>query len=98
MDFAEIRRLVIVSIFSDDELLDRLVLKGGNAINLIYGLGSRSSLDIDCSMDGDFEIIEEAAARLERALRRRFVAVGCRVFDFKFEKRPAQDHPDAPYR
>ena len=96
MDFADIRRLVIVSVFSDDELLERLVLKGGNAINLVYGLGSRSSLDIDCSIDGDFEIVEEAATRLERALQRRFGEVDCRVFDFKFERRPSRDRPDAP--
>ena len=44
MDFAEIRSLVIVALFSEDQLLDQLVLKGGNAINLIYGYGSRSSL------------------------------------------------------
>ena len=96
MDFADIRRLVIVSIFSDDELFERLVLKGGNAISLVYGLGSRTSLDIDCSIDGDFDIVEEASARLERALQRRFEEAGCRVFDFKFERRPLRDRDDAP--
>jgi len=96
VDFADIRRLVIVSIFSDDELLERLVLKGGNAISLVYGLGSRTSLDIDCSIDGDFDLVEEASARLERALQRRFEEAGCRVFDFRFEKRPSRDRADAP--
>lgn len=96
VDFEAIRRLVIVSIFSDDQLLERLVLKGGNAISLVYGFGSRTSLDIDCSLDGDFDIVEEASARLERALQRRFAETGCRVFDFRFEKRPSQDRADAP--
>ena len=54
MDLADIRSRVIVALFAQDQLLDQLVLKGGNAISLIYGYGSRSSLDIDCSIDGDF--------------------------------------------
>jgi hypothetical protein len=29
MDFAEIRKLTIVALFSDDELFGQLVLKGG---------------------------------------------------------------------
>ena len=36
MDLASIRRLVIVAMFSDDVLFDKLVLKGGNAF--FYGL------------------------------------------------------------
>jgi hypothetical protein len=34
MDLDQIRRLVIISIFSDDVLVDRLVLKGGNALEI----------------------------------------------------------------
>ena len=47
MDFDEIRRHTIVALFSDDALLEGLVLKGGNAISLIYGFGNRASLDLD---------------------------------------------------
>ncbi len=36
MDFSEIRRLVVIAMFSDDVLFDKLVLKGGNAF--FYGL------------------------------------------------------------
>ena len=34
MDLDQIRRLVIISVFSDDVLVDRLVLKGGNALEI----------------------------------------------------------------
>jgi len=31
MDFAEVKRIVIIAMFSDDTLFNQLVLKGGNA-------------------------------------------------------------------
>jgi predicted nucleotidyltransferase component of viral defense system len=72
MDFAQIRRVTITALFSDDMLLDQLVLKGGNALNLVYGLTHRTSLDLDFSMDSDFKNLDEARERLFRALRNRF--------------------------
>jgi predicted nucleotidyltransferase component of viral defense system len=90
MDFADIRSLVIVALFAEDQLLDQLVLKGGNAINLIYGYGSRSSLDIDCSIDGDFANPEEIGDVLRRALQARFREKDHEVFDFSFTRRPLQ--------
>lgn len=89
MEFADIRELVIVALFSEDRLLDQLVLKGGNAISLIYGYGSRGSLDIDCSIDGDFDHPEEIGLLLKGVLRKRFGEIGHEIFDFSFEKKPA---------
>lgn len=88
MDFAEIRSLVIVALFAEDRLLDQLVLKGGNAINLIYGYGSRSSLDVDCSIDGDFANLDEVRHLLFRSLQTRFRELNHEVFDFSLEARP----------
>jgi predicted nucleotidyltransferase component of viral defense system len=88
MDFADIRSLVIVALFAEDQLLDQLVLKGGNAINLIYGYGSRSSLDIDCSIDGDFANPDEIGDVLLRTLQARFREKDHDVFDFSFRRRP----------
>jgi predicted nucleotidyltransferase component of viral defense system len=93
VDFAHIRKLVIVALFADDRLFDQLVLKGGNAINLIYGYGSRSSLDIDCSIEGDFANPEEAGELLLRSLVTRFGAEGHEVFDFSFQPRPSNQQP-----
>ena len=50
MDFTQIRRLVVIAMFSDDVLMERLVLKGGNALELVHRLVDRGSLDIDLSM------------------------------------------------
>jgi hypothetical protein len=42
MDIEQIRRMVIMALFSDDVLVEKLVLKGGNALRLVYGIGSFS--------------------------------------------------------
>lgn len=52
VDVSLIRRTVIVAMFSDDALFEQLVLKGGNALNLVYKFGSRASIDVDFSLDG----------------------------------------------
>ena len=80
--------------FSDDVLFDRIVLKGGNAISLVYGLGSRSSIDVDFSIQGDLEEIADVEARIYKALDDRFGSAGYVVFDKTFAKRPASENPE----
>lgn len=94
MDFAEVRRVAITAMFSDDRLLEHLVLKGGNALSLVYGLSSRTSLDLDFSMDSDFPDINDARERLFRALHERFDAVGFVVFDEQLKPKPRLDRED----
>jgi hypothetical protein len=79
--------------FSDDVLFGRLVLKGGNAISLVYKYGARGSLDVDFSIEGEFPDAEDAANRIMRALADRFDAAGFVVFDYAFGPRPST--PDA---
>jgi len=81
---------VIVALFSDDVLFNHLVLKGGNALNLVHGLGTRTSLDVDFSMDQDFSDIDEARGRIFRALRDRMESLGLVVFDESFRVEPGQ--------
>ena len=88
MDFTEIRRIAITALFSDDMLLDRLVLKGGNALSLVYEITSRTSLDLDFSMANDFDDFADARERIFRALRDRFDSRGYVVFDERFAVRP----------
>lgn len=91
IEFLErIRRLVVIALFSDDELMDRLVLKGGNLLEIVYAVSSRASLDVDFSMSDDFEDVQDAAARIERVLSRTFVEAGYVLFDFRFNERPTQ--------
>ena len=54
----EIKRLAIIAMFSDDVLMDTLVLKGGNALDIVYKIASRSSIDLDFSMEQDFDCPE----------------------------------------
>jgi len=96
VDLADVRRLVIVAMFSDDVLFGRLVLKGGNAISLVYKYGTRSSLDVDFSIEGEFEDTEDAAKRIARALTDRFDAAGFIVFDCDFRARPLVPPVDNP--
>lgn len=90
-ELLEIRKTIIIAIASDEELVSRLVLKGGNALDIVHQLGVRSSLDVDFSMAEDFEDrneLEEVKHRLFRALRDRFDSIGYVVFDEKLEERP----------
>ncbi len=88
MNLDEIRRLIIVAVCSDDVLLDTLVLKGGNALSLIHGVGQRSSVDIDFSMESDFADLGDARRRLFRALHERFDTKGFVVFDEDLRPKP----------
>ena len=82
--------------FSDDDLMDMLVLKGGNALDIIYGISLRASVDQDFSMEKDFnqkelKIIE---SKIRKVLSETFRREGYEVFDLTFEKRPKKVSPD----
>ncbi len=84
---SQIRRTIIEAAFSDDVLMDLLVLKGGNALPL-FGITDRASIDLDFSMEGDLEKRDDVGARLRRALESRFAPWGFKVIDFGFGPRP----------
>lgn len=90
-----IKKLTVMAMFSDDELLDELVLKGGNAMALIHKLTSRESVDLDFSMKHDLpEGVEAMTARIGTALVRTFRPAGYEPFDIKMAERPAQISED----
>lgn len=83
------RRLAITGIFSDDRLLDKLVLKGGNLLDVVYGISARTSVDVDLSMDGEFEgSLEDLSERIERGLKSTFSDAGYTVFDLNIRSVP----------
>jgi hypothetical protein len=88
VDFDEVRKLTITALFSDDELLERLVLKGGNALSLVYHFTSRSSFDLDFSIEGDLAEIPDAEHRIFHVLRDRFDSAGFVLLDEKIEVKP----------
>jgi len=93
MDFTEVRKLTIIALFSDDKLFEQIVLKGGNALSLVYGLSSRTSLDLDFSIETDFADLDETRSRIFRALKNRFSNIGFVVFDESFEPKPQVPGP-----
>lgn len=90
----KIKRIAIIALASDDELVETLVLKGGNAIDLAYRpqseLNSRTSYDLDYSIeDGDFTEDEiSISRRIETTLKQTFQENDMVVFDFKFFNKP----------
>lgn len=83
-----IRTLAVVAMFSDEVLKSRLVLKGGNLMDLVYDISARSSVDVDFSIDGDFPDQAELQSRIKSALDSTFAAEGYVVFDVRFREVP----------
>lgn len=96
IDLDEVRRRILIALFSDDELMDALVLKGGNALALVHKVGSRASLDMDFSIAAAFADLDRAKARIFDTLRREFALVGYVVIDETFEIRPSKPAPNQP--
>lgn len=91
----KIKTLVTVAIFSDSYFLDLLVLKGGNAIDLVYKSSARASVDIDFSMANDFpDEPTYFCSKLGKALNKIFNQNGYQVFDVKMEEKPKNISPD----
>ena len=95
----KVKRLAIIALASDDELIESIVLKGGNAIDLAYGNShgavSRTSFDLDFSIaGGDFQAdLETIKARIERTLVQTYAENGFVVIDYQFFVKPAVARP-----
>ena len=50
-----LKKAGIVAMFADDDLMDLLVLKGGNAMDVVLQVNSRASVDLDFSMRDDLD-------------------------------------------
>lgn len=78
-----------MGMFSDDDMMDVLVLKGGNALDLIYRISSRASVDVDLSMADDLPGGAEAfRQKAENALTLTYEEAGYTAFDFKLVEKP----------
>jgi hypothetical protein len=95
----KIRKLTIISMFAaSDDLMELFALKGGNALNYIYHLNQRSSIDIDISMENSFEDLDLKLDEVESVLRnsfeRTFKENNLKAFDIKLEKKPQKMDSD----
>ena len=86
----QIKKLAIIAMFSDDDLMDMLVLKGGNLLDIVYDVASRASVDLDFSMDGEFTPSQWSSLsdRIEQRLQQTFRPKGYEPFDIKLTERP----------
>jgi len=85
----KIKKTAIVAMFADDELMELLVLKGGNAMDIVHKVNARASVDLDFSTGEklDVQIIQP---KIERALQNTFEIEGQLVFDLKITIRPGK--------
>jgi len=84
----KIKQWVIVALFSDDVLMGIFTLKGGSALNVIYGYSERLSIDVDLSMERTEITEDELSTRIQSVLVTTFNEQGYRVFDVKLSQRP----------
>lgn len=87
-DPAEIKRIALKAMFSDDDLMERLVLKGGNLLDVVFEISSRASIDLDFSIDGEFERPEWLLERVRTALETGFLEIGVIAFDVNVVEAP----------
>ncbi len=86
----QIKRIAVLAMVSDDNLMETLIFKGGSAIDMIYDVSGRGSLDLDYSMAESLneEEEEDIGSRIKVALENTFREEGFFVHGIKFEKRP----------
>jgi hypothetical protein len=91
-----IKKLVIIAMFADDEMMELFVLKGGNALDIVHRVSTRASLDIDLSMESDFgpSKLDLFRPRLERSLKNTFQPEGFEILDLTIEERPEAVSPE----
>ena len=86
----KIKRLTLKALMHDDKLMYGLVLKGGNALQLVYDITDRASMDIDFSIEGDFTELEfhRISSTLDALLNDQFQTEELIVFDVRFVEKP----------
>ena len=69
IDLETLKREVILALFADDFLRQHLVLKGGNLLDVVYGISTRPSRDIDLSISGEMPDCEGLRQSIETLQR-----------------------------
>ncbi len=87
-DLHSLKREVILALFADNALMQQLVLKGGNLLDVVYGISTRPSRDIDLSICGEIEDLDAFRGTIELALRNWFEPKGYVVFDVTLVEEP----------
>lgn len=96
MNIEEIKKQCVIALFSNKDLKNQLVLKGGTALSLSEHIYYRLSTDIDFSIPGNIASPEQYFANIEKCLLQRFRKFKLELFDFKKEKKPKIKSPKKP--
>ena len=92
----KIRNTILKAIYSDNDLKEDLVLKGGNALKF-YDITDRASQDLDFSIKESIRYQKENEGEKLRALiLDAFQQVGFLVVGFKFIEKPQKRKKDLP--
>ena len=92
----EIRNTILKAIYSDSDLKENLVLKGGNALKL-YNITDRSSQDLDFSIKESIRYEKENEwKKLQDLISDAFQQVGFLVVGFEFIEKPKKRKEDLP--
>lgn len=84
-----IKKTAIVTMFADDELMDFLVLKGGNTTDLVHQVNAAASIDPDFSTGDDLDF-EQTLPKVLKTLEKTFETEGYKAFDIKMTARPGK--------
>lgn len=86
----KIKTLTLKALMNDEKLMYGLVLKGGNALQIVYEITDRASMDIDFSIEGDFSPLDFARIQstLDVLLNEQFQIENLVAFDIKFIEKP----------
>lgn len=90
MDLDKIKKLTLRALMSDETLMHSLVLKGGNALHLVYEVINRGSIDIDFSVESEFteKELKKMPIWMDYILNNTFRPEGLKVFDVRFIEKP----------
>ncbi|GGW83875.1 nucleotidyl transferase AbiEii/AbiGii toxin family protein [Salegentibacter mishustinae] len=86
----KIKILTLKALMHDEQLMYGLVLKGGNALQLVYDITDRASMDIDFSIEGDFSDLDynRINGALDALLNDEFHKENLIAFDIRFKEKP----------
>jgi hypothetical protein len=87
---SKLRKQAIIAMFSDDFLVEHLVLKGGGLLEHAYQISSRASYDIDFSIATTFDDLDDVLRRVRATLTRSFDELGLSAFDVTLTPRPPE--------
>jgi predicted nucleotidyltransferase component of viral defense system len=96
IDMDNIITNILVAIYSNDVLNEKLYLKGGQALRLAHDLKSRFSADADFSAQDGFTDKDLFFTHLRDSLYNQFLSIDLILIDFKYLRQPKVKKEGSP--